>query len=238
MMEENMLRGSLTSTQEAKGSLGFKGDRGYSAYEIAVQNGYEGTEQDWIDHFGLDLTDYIKTSDIIDDRIHGGSTKVSSASVTLAISNELITAQSDILQIDGNVGDLSSLTTSTKTDLVSAINEVNSRDIYSTTERVIGTWINGKPLYRKVVSFGTLPNNNTKTVAHNISNIGIVTSIKGIGINTISHLYYVIPATSVDALGNQIQIYCDNTDIYIKTGIDRSSITESYIILEYTKTTD
>ena len=31
-----------------KGVLGFKGERGYSAYDIAVQNGFKGTEQDWL----------------------------------------------------------------------------------------------------------------------------------------------------------------------------------------------
>lgn len=35
-----------------KGKLGWKGERGYSAYEIAVQNGYEGTEQDWLATLG------------------------------------------------------------------------------------------------------------------------------------------------------------------------------------------
>lgn len=35
-----------------KAQLGFKGERGYSAYEIAVQNGYEGTEQDWLATLG------------------------------------------------------------------------------------------------------------------------------------------------------------------------------------------
>ena len=50
---------------ELRGKLVIKGERGYSAYEIAVKNGYEGTEQDWIDHFGLDLTDYVKTTDIL-----------------------------------------------------------------------------------------------------------------------------------------------------------------------------
>ncbi len=45
--------------------LGFKGERGYSAYEIAVQNGYEGTEQDWLatlgtsSHFSQDSTSYV-----------------------------------------------------------------------------------------------------------------------------------------------------------------------------------
>lgn len=31
-----------------RGSLGFKGERGYSAYEIAVKNGFEGTEREWL----------------------------------------------------------------------------------------------------------------------------------------------------------------------------------------------
>lgn len=35
-----------------KGSFGFKGARGYSAYEIAVQNGFEGTEKDWLATLG------------------------------------------------------------------------------------------------------------------------------------------------------------------------------------------
>lgn len=35
-----------------RGSLGFKGERGYSAYEIAVQHGYRGTEQDWLSTLG------------------------------------------------------------------------------------------------------------------------------------------------------------------------------------------
>ena len=32
--------------------LGFKGERGYSAYEIAVQNGYIGSEKDWLAQLG------------------------------------------------------------------------------------------------------------------------------------------------------------------------------------------
>lgn len=35
-----------------RGVLGFKGERGYSAYEIAVQNGFIGTEQDWLAQLG------------------------------------------------------------------------------------------------------------------------------------------------------------------------------------------
>ena len=74
---ENMLRGSLTSTTDAKGVLGFKGETGMSAYELAVKNGYQGTEQEWIDHFGLDLTDYIKTSEVFDMIYPVGSVYIS-----------------------------------------------------------------------------------------------------------------------------------------------------------------
>ena len=37
---------------DIRASLGFKGERGYSAYEIAVQNGYTGSEQDWLATLG------------------------------------------------------------------------------------------------------------------------------------------------------------------------------------------
>lgn len=53
------------------------------------------------------------------------------------------------------IGNLSSLNTTNKNNLVSAINEVNNNDVlkgtYSTNETKIGTWM-GKPLYRKVLS--------------------------------------------------------------------------------------
>ena len=35
-----------------KGGLGFKGEKGDSAYQVAVQNGYLGTEQDWLSTLG------------------------------------------------------------------------------------------------------------------------------------------------------------------------------------------
>ena len=32
-----------------KGKLAIKGERGYSAYEVAVQNGFEGSESEWLE---------------------------------------------------------------------------------------------------------------------------------------------------------------------------------------------
>lgn len=52
-----------------RGHLAYKGERGYSAYEIAVQNGYVGTEQDWLatlgttSHFSEDSIIHTSTAD-------------------------------------------------------------------------------------------------------------------------------------------------------------------------------
>ena len=69
------------------------------------------------------------------------------------------------------IGDLSNLNTTNKTNLVNALNEVNNSIIYSTTEKVVGKWINNKPLYRKVISTGSLPNASVKNINHGISNL-------------------------------------------------------------------
>lgn len=49
-----------------KGKLGFKGERGYSAYEIAVQNGFKGTEEEWLDTLITKIT--------IDTEVNSNST--------------------------------------------------------------------------------------------------------------------------------------------------------------------
>ena len=57
-----------------------------------------------------------------------------------------------------------------------AINEVDNKTVYSTSETIVGEWL-GKPLYRKVININNLPNNTYKAVAHNISNIEYVTKL-------------------------------------------------------------
>jgi len=54
---------------ELKGTVGWKGERGYSAYEIAVQNGFKGTESQWlaslgtVNNFAGDESVYVTTTD-------------------------------------------------------------------------------------------------------------------------------------------------------------------------------
>ena len=106
----------------------------------------------------------------------------------------------------------------------------------STDEQVIGTWINGKPLYQKTVSCGALPNNNTKTVNHNISNIDIITNYYGITYN--SNTFFTLPYVHKSTISAQIGVVCGPTNIQLQTGTDRTSFTSTYVTLQYTKTTD
>lgn len=213
----NMLRGSLTSNTSGKGTLGFKGERGYSNYELYVKSGGTMTEQEWLDHFGVDLTGYCKTSEMTS-------------------------------YVNTATGDLEELETTDKTDLVSAINELNTnvnslddRDNYSTTEQVIGTWIDGKPIYRKVINFGSLPNAESKSVAHNIANIDFIVNVWGMAkrANADNDVnFFPInesrPLNNIDAIG----LFASETSVIIQTGADRSNVPITYVIIEYTKTTD
>lgn len=108
-------------------------------------------------------------------------------------------------------------------------------DVYSTDERVVGTWIDGKPIYRKVVEFGALPNATSKDVAHGISNLDYIVSI-----NTTAKYntnYISIPYVDEKTLATSISISIRNTKIRILSGADQSMYTAT-VVIEYTKTTD
>ena len=47
----------IGSDTTLKGALGFKGDKGDSAYQVAVKNGFKGTEKDWLATIGT--TNYV-----------------------------------------------------------------------------------------------------------------------------------------------------------------------------------
>lgn len=116
--------------------------------------------------------------------------------------------------------------------------QVDNPNDYSTTETRIGTWIDGKPLYRKVIDFGALPNASEKSVEHNISDLDNVIKYSAISKNTQYGSQFPIPLTSTAGLTSNIYIYFTLTNIVIGTGSDRTSFTQTYVILEYTKVTD
>ena len=109
-------------------------------------------------------------------------------------------------------------------------------ETYSTSEIKVGTWINGKPIYRKTVNFGALPNATTKSVAHGAANVEQVVSVSGTFNN--GSMAFFLPYTNPDGGGiYNIAIYRNGSNIAIQTGSDRTAYS-GYATIEYTKSTD
>ena len=112
---------------------------------------------------------------------------------------------------------------------------INNSTTYSTTETIVGTDKNGKPIYRKVIDVGNLPNNSSKQIAHSISNLK---AIKDSNIEVSNGTStFKLPFVSSAGLEYTISYYIDSTNITITTGTDRSAFSGEATI-EYTKTTD
>lgn len=108
---------------------------------------------------------------------------------------------------------------------------------YSTTEHVIGKWIDGKPLYQKTVEFGTLPAGDSKAVAHGVANINLIVSCDGFAYNS-SYTFIPLPSINVDSLDYGAQLECDRTNITIKTKETWMNGYSGYVTIQYTKTSD
>lgn len=116
--------------------------------------------------------------------------------------------------------------------------QVDNPNDYSTTETRIGTWIDGKPLYRKVVEIGSLPNNKAQTYNHNISNMDMLTYYDLIWYDTADNRFFKAPR--IDNLDVLVKCKINTTNIQIEAkGLDWHSRTQNAkVVLEYTKTTD
>ena len=118
--------------------------------------------------------------------------------------------------------------------------DLKDMNVYSTEEKIVGTWIDGKPIYRKVIS-STLsdPLTGLVEIAHNIQNIETPIRI-------------VFGKATVPGSSNSITIpsQCDSTtfiqlgafsDTYVQLfagSTNWTSLKEITLCLEYTKTTD
>ena len=115
-------------------------------------------------------------------------------------------------------------------------NKANILKPYSSSEKVVGYWTDGKPIFRKVVDLGSMPNATTKNVAHSISNLDKVIAIRGMCTNgtTTFPLPYAMALTYATN-EYDFSIYVNATNIVIATGTNRSSYS-GFAIIDYTKT--
>lgn len=112
-------------------------------------------------------------------------------------------------------------------------------DTYSRTETLIGTWVDGKPLYRKTIDFGALPNNTEKQVSTGLTGCQIV-KMYGTATYTSNNATQVpIPYVDCSNLANSMTLIARDygTKIGIKTAINYSAFSAE-VVLEYTKNSD
>ena len=116
------------------------------------------------------------------------------------------------------------------------VEKTNNLQNYSTEEQVIGTWIDGKPIYRKVVSVGVLPSNTTKYVSSGISGKPTIIKMCGYAYRPTDPWFLTLPHISATA---PISLSYGQTknEIAIASVSDVSAYS-GYVTLEYTKTTD
>ena len=102
---------------------------------------------------------------------------------------------------------------------------------YSTSERLIGTWIDGSDLYEKTIDFGALPNTTTKNVSSGLNNITI-RDIRGVAAAS-TGASMPLPYIS-DEVEYSISLVYLNGNVFIETFSDRSMF-YGYVTLRYTK---
>jgi hypothetical protein len=78
-----------------------------------------------------------------------------------------------ILDAVGLVGNVLNQKSSSKKDAYSC-DYVNKLNTYSEEEQIVGFWIDGKPLYRKVYDCGKLSNGGKKETPTNLSNVNYI----------------------------------------------------------------
>jgi len=121
------------------------------------------------------------------------------------------------------------------TDSANSFNYADPND-YSTSEKIVGTWIDGSALYQKTINFGALPNASSK---YNTSSGIAANKVKRMwGYSTTGSTTVELPhagagSTSAD---DGIAIFFDSSGLGVATGRDRSNFTTTYITVQYTKT--
>lgn len=113
---------------------------------------------------------------------------------------------------------------------------------YSTDEVETGMyWIDGRPIYRKVLTNVTMPAGSKQSIAtvndpHNISNADKFIRLEGM-LTWQSGNQIKLPDHEVTA-NDIVRIHVNSTAVVIQANYDLTGCVSNFIILEYVKTTD
>ena len=116
--------------------------------------------------------------------------------------------------------------------VASRVNQLIDRGVHDTEEFVVGTWLDDKPVYRKVLNLGSAPNLGSTSVAHAVASLGTVTSLRAVMDNATTQR----PAPWGDGT-IATAIEATDTNVTLETNWTAAGYA-TYAIMEYTKTTD
>lgn len=196
---------------------------------------------------GLDIVDNVLSEDT-DKALSAKQGYLLSAAIG-DISDELDTLTDTVnnLNIPDNITDLDDVeVTDIETDQVLAwdgtkfvnVNQSgggSSEIIFSTSEQIIGKWIDERNVYQKTIVFGALPNNATKNVPHGIDNLEYVVAYFGTAYNSTNKYSLSLPYLHASNANNYVEIYFNDTNVSVATKTDRTPYNICYITMQYIK---
>lgn len=109
--------------------------------------------------------------------------------------------------------------------------------IYSTEEKKVGYYVDGKPLYQKSINIGAVASNNVKVI--DITSLNVDSVADYIATAVLTNGWKVpLPQTHTSSFG--YQAFCRlSSSTQLAVGVGSSiGISDGYVTLQYTKTTD
>lgn len=118
-------------------------------------------------------------------------------------------------------------------ELQSLDTRLQNQEIRSTAERVIGKWVDGKPLYEKIID-----TTHYGDIAHGIANIDRICYFYAQIYNGTN--CYPLPITYYGRAGSfdYLSAYCDKTTIHLLIQTGWGDAWRKTYTIRYTKTTD
>lgn len=116
-----------------------------------------------------------------------------------------------------------------------AITDDSEDNNYSTEERLTGKfWIDGKPIYRKVFTYASIPSNTTIDISD--LNVDMLIVVSGRGEDNNSSNYVTLPYYDGGFFWSVFFHRANGANEL--TSKSQRTVTDANIVIEYTKTTD
>ena len=140
----------------------------------------------------------------------------------------------EISDLQASVSEMQSSVTTVQEEITNLENKVNSSSEFSTAEKVVGKWIDGKPIYQKTIAF-TFVGSSTANVdiSDNIDNV-----LYAYAYAKNNKYMYNISLYTQGQGGQFLYDYAKPNKLRIKNTNPDFDNSSGYVTVQYTKTTD